>query len=62
MEIELGRYRLRVALKSRIAPVCPDRVMDGDRTDRDLALLAQAEREYRETAWKSQSILNGTRQ
>jgi hypothetical protein len=35
--------------------------MDGERTDRDLAILAQAEREFNETLWKSQSILNGIR-
>ena len=61
MELEVGRYRFRIALKPRSKIACPDRLMDGERTDRDLAILAQAEREFNETLWKSQSILNGVR-
>jgi hypothetical protein len=62
MKLALGRYRLKIALKPRSTNACPDRVMDGERTDRDLALLAQAEREFNETLWKSQSLLSGARQ
>jgi hypothetical protein len=61
MELGFGRYRVRIKLGPRTSKICTDRVMDGDRTDRDLAILAQAEREYNETLWKSQSILNGSR-
>jgi hypothetical protein len=35
--------------------------MDGERTDRDLALLAQAEQEYRDAARRQRSILSGSR-
>jgi hypothetical protein len=59
MKIGFGRYRLRIALKDRTGSTGADRLRDGDRTDHDLALLAQAEREYHETLWKPQSILNG---
>ena len=62
MKLALGRFQLRIALAPRSTNPCPDRVMDGDRTDRDLALLAQAEREFNDTLWKSQSLLNGARQ
>ena len=59
MKIGFGRYRLRIALKDRSTGASADRLRDADRTDHDLALLAQAEREYHETLWKPQSILNG---
>jgi len=61
MELGVGWYRFRIELKPRLTNACPDRLMDGERTDRDLAILAQAEREFNETLWKSQSILNGIR-
>lgn len=59
MNIGFGRYRLSIALKDRSSIARADQASDGNRTDRDLALLAQAEREYHETLWKPQSILNG---
>lgn len=59
MKIGFGRYRLQIALKDRSSSAGADRVMNEDRTAQDLALLAQAEREYHETLWKPQSILNG---
>lgn len=58
MKLGIGRYRLRIGLQRRCEPADIDRVIDGDRTDRDLAQLAQAEREYHDTLWKTQSILN----
>jgi hypothetical protein len=62
MTINLQRLLNLFGKTTRDAAVCPDRVMDGERTDRDLALLAQAEREYRETIWRQGSLLSGTRQ
>ena len=59
MKIGFGRYRLSIALKDRSTGGRADRVMTEDRTAQDLAQLAQAEREYHETLWKPQSILNG---
>ncbi len=61
MNIEIGRFRFRIALDKRSGEACTERIMDADRTDRDLALLAQAEREYRDTAWRQSSILGGDR-
>lgn len=56
MEIRIGRYRVQIGRAGqKEAP--PDRMIDGERTDRDLALLAQAEREYRDTLWRAQSLL-----
>ncbi len=57
MELRFGRYRLKLGLEPRSSAPCPDHVMDGELTNRDLALLAQAEREYRDTLWAEQSIL-----
>jgi hypothetical protein len=62
MKLGLGRYRLQITLAPRSTNPCPDRLMDGERTDRDLALLAQAEREFNDTLWKSQTLLGGARQ
>lgn len=57
MELRFGRYRVTLALEPRTTAPCPDHIMDGDLTNRDLALLEQAEREYRDTLWAEQSIL-----
>ncbi|MDQ2683376.1 MAG: hypothetical protein M3Y37_07600 [Chloroflexota bacterium] len=57
MELRFGRYRLKLELAPRASAPCPEHVMDRDLTNRDLALLAQAEREYRDTLWAEQSIL-----
>jgi hypothetical protein len=57
MEFRIGRYRFQVALTDRATDACACQVMDGERTDRDLALLLQAEREYRDSLWREQSIL-----
>ena len=61
MNIGFGTYRLRIGPGQRSGAPCTDRLMDADRTDRDLALLAQAEREYRDTVWRQSSILAGER-
>lgn len=61
MEFRFGRYRLQLAIERRSSGVCPDHIMDGERTDRDLALLEQAEREYRDTLWREQSLLGGSK-
>lgn len=56
MEFRIGRYRLRIAIADRSGDSAGT-VIDGERSDRDLALLAQAEREYRDTLWREQSLL-----
>ena len=62
MNIGIGRFRLRIALNERSSTARAERNMDSERTDQDLALLAQAEREFHETLWRPQSILNGPSQ
>lgn len=57
MEFRIGRYRVQVALKDRATGACACQVMDGDRTDRDLALLIQAEREFEDSLWRDRSII-----
>lgn len=59
MNIGFGRYRIHIALKQRPSGARADRLQDADRTAQDLAVLAQAEREFHETLWKPQSILGG---
>jgi hypothetical protein len=57
MEVQIGRYRLAIAIRRRDDGVCPCHIMDGERTDRDLAVLAQAELAYRDDAWTRRTIL-----
>ena len=57
MEFRIGRYRVQLALRDRATDACSCQVMDGERTDRDLALLLQAEREFQDSLWREQSIL-----
>jgi hypothetical protein len=59
--MKLERLRNWIGIPVREAAACPDRIMDGGRTDRDLALLAQAEREFRDASWRQESILSGIR-
>ena len=61
MATNLTRLRnlLKRSVRSGIA--CPKVLMDGERTDRDLALLAQAEREFHIEEWQRRSILGGSR-
>lgn len=55
-----ARMRQLLRLPGRSSAICPSLVMDGERTDRDVALLAKAEREFRTEEWQRRSIL-GTR-
>ena len=59
--ISRARVRSWVGLSGRDLPAHCYPGMDGERTDRDLALLAQAEQEYREAARRQRSILSGSR-
>ncbi|HQY29771.1 MAG TPA: hypothetical protein PK691_00695 [Thermomicrobiales bacterium] len=61
MKTNLTQMRALLRGRFRSVAACPDHIMDGERTDRDLALLAQAEREYRTTTWQRRSILGGDR-
>jgi hypothetical protein len=61
MKIGLGRYRLRITLKDRAGQDQTDRTGGEEPIDRDISLLAQAEREYHDTIWKPGSLLDGTR-
>ena len=61
MKIGFGRYRLRIALRERSGNSCVNRVMDGERTDRDQALIAQAENDFRDSKGRQFSILSGVR-
>jgi hypothetical protein len=59
--ISRARVRSWVGIAAReCSPRC-NPGMDGERTDRDLALLAQAEQEYRDAARRQRSILSGSR-
>ena len=57
MKIGLGRYQVRISVRDRVEK---DQT-GGDATDRDISRLAQAEREYHDTIWKPESLLDGTR-
>jgi hypothetical protein len=59
MATNLTRLRSIFGLGKRSAAACPDVLMDGERTDRELALLAKAEREFRVEEWQRRSILGG---
>jgi len=61
MKIGLGRYQVRISVRNRVEQVTADQTGEGEPSDRDLSRLAQAEREYHDTIWKPQSILDGTR-
>jgi hypothetical protein len=61
MKIGLGRYRLRIMLKDRSEAIRADHESERELTDRELARLRHAEREYHETLWRPQSILAGPR-
>ena len=61
MKIGLGRYQVRISVRNRVEQVAADQTGEGEPSDRDLSRLAQAEREYHDTIWKPQSLLDGTR-
>ena len=62
MKIGFGHYQIRIGLENRSDSASNHRGAEEDRTAEDLAILAQAEREYHDTLWKSQSILGGFNQ
>ena len=57
----LNRLRQFLRIPGRTSAVCPSVLMDGERTDRDIAVLAKAEREFRQADWQRRSILGGSR-
>lgn len=59
MKISIGRYRLRIGLAERRQP--ESNHSGGDAQDHELAMLRDAEREYRERAWAERSLLSGNR-
>ena len=61
MTTNLTRLRNLLKRTTRSGITCPQLLMDGERTDRDLALLAKAEREFHIEEWQRRSILGGSR-
>ena len=61
MATNLTRLRQMFRIGPRSAAVCPDVLMDAGRTDREIALLAKAEREFQVEEWQRRSILGGGR-
>lgn len=61
MKIGLGRYRLRIQIRDQADPDRANQAEDRDLTDSEIARLTHAEREYHDTLWKPQSIIDGVR-
>ena len=61
MKIGLGRYQVRISVRNRVEQVTAAQTGEREPSGRDLSRLAQAEREYHDTIWKPQSLLDGTR-
>jgi hypothetical protein len=59
MVTNLTRLRQMFRIGPRSVSACPDVLMDAERTDREIALLAKAEREFQIEEWRRRSILGG---